>query len=272
MRLATLQHLISDYILFKQEGSKLSDIIQGGNLSHLQRLNIYRNNTLISLQECLRGTYNVTSQIVGQEFFNQIAKNYIMRDPPREGCLLFYGKGFPFFLSKQPELGNLPYIADLAHFEWKMQSAFHAVDYPILTSEYLSSIEPSKLGKTIFKFHPAFHTMQSSYNIDELWQVHETKKINSLDHFKIIKNRIKNSLVIYRKDCQVYFENIKPAQFSFVVSLKDGNNLIKSFEKAQSKNKKFDLVQAIQALIRWQSIMGYKIKGEKNEQCVTKTT
>ena len=52
-----------------------------------RRFGIYRNNVFWGLTESLRSRFPATSAIVGEDFFNAMAGDYIRAEPPRSPLL-----------------------------------------------------------------------------------------------------------------------------------------------------------------------------------------
>ncbi|HNB26422.1 MAG TPA: DNA-binding domain-containing protein, partial [Alphaproteobacteria bacterium] len=69
-----------------------------------ERLRIYRNNFLIGLGEALKANFPVTLQLLGEDFFAQAARTFILRAPPERPCLFEYGAGFADYLAGLAEL------------------------------------------------------------------------------------------------------------------------------------------------------------------------
>ena len=66
------------------EQEDLLNDIKGHSLAErTQRLNVYRNNVFVSLMEALGEIFPVCKQVVGDAFFNAMARQYVDRHPPR---------------------------------------------------------------------------------------------------------------------------------------------------------------------------------------------
>lgn len=92
------------------------------------RLQIYRNHYTITLTDALAATYPVVHRLVGEGFFNQAARRFVRMAPPASPCLFDYGAGFGDFLATLREAAALPYLADVARFEWALNLAYQAED------------------------------------------------------------------------------------------------------------------------------------------------
>lgn len=92
------------------------------------RLSIYKNNTFISLHHALLNIFPATEKLVGADFFKFMAYQFIEKNPPSDGCLLFYGEKFSNFLKGKEELQSMPFVADIAQLEWHVHECTHGAD------------------------------------------------------------------------------------------------------------------------------------------------
>ena len=79
-----------------------------------QRFRVYRNNVIVALIDALAGTFEVTQELVGENFFHAMARRYAYAHPPRSRLMAVYGASFPAFIETFPPTAGLPYLADVA--------------------------------------------------------------------------------------------------------------------------------------------------------------
>lgn len=100
----------------------LADIISAG-FSAGQRLQIYRNNYVISLSEVLEACYPLLRAVIGEECFSALARHYVMHHPLTSADVSTYGAGLESSIAALPHLlQSVPYAADLARFEWQLDA------------------------------------------------------------------------------------------------------------------------------------------------------
>src|SRR5687768_16032631 len=104
----------------------LADAILMGRAG--ERLQVYRNNVFISLRQALADVYPVVQRLVGEEFFNQLARRFVREHPSRSGNLHDFGREFAGFLATLPDLTELPYLPDVAALEWALHEVFHEAE------------------------------------------------------------------------------------------------------------------------------------------------
>lgn len=134
------------------------------------RINIYRNTFLVVLTKALQLCYPVVQRLVGPEFFEGAARQFITRHPPREAYLDRYGADFPAFLRQFPPAASLPYLADVAALEWAVNAALHSVDVRPLDLQELAALPLDEQGRLRLAGHPSIRLLRLDYPADAIWR------------------------------------------------------------------------------------------------------
>ena len=113
-----------------------------------ERLKVYRNNIVGSLTDVMADTFPTIEKLVGKEFFEGMARSFILERPPNHGCLNMYGTGFDEFIASFGPAQSLPYLPDVAKLESAINDSYYAKDEQPLTAEALATIPPDKLADT----------------------------------------------------------------------------------------------------------------------------
>jgi len=142
--------------------------------SSRRRFNVYRNNVTVSLIEALGAGYPVVKELVGEDFFNAMARAYVSVHLPASPVLLHYGDSFTDFIAAFEPAAELPFLADVARVESAWTSAYHAQDCDALTIADLQSIAPEHLEDVIFRLHPSLQLLHSNWSAVSIWQIHQT--------------------------------------------------------------------------------------------------
>lgn len=82
-------------------------------------LRVHRNTLLGALSNALRLSHVAVDRLVGEAFFDRMAVEYARALPPRAPQLDEYGAGFAAFIAGFPGTESLPYLSELAHFDWQ---------------------------------------------------------------------------------------------------------------------------------------------------------
>lgn len=246
MQLLELQQRFRGAIL--GEDPALEAAIEGRGLTAAQRLQIYRNNSLISLTQALKTTFPALVRIVDERFFAFAADRFIRAQPPRQPRLAEYGADFADFLASFEPARTLPYLPDLARLEWAINQAYNAEDLPPLDVTKLATLAPEDLPSLRLRLHPASRLIASPYAIDQLWRANcpsaaaDEPQPTDLDR--------PTGLLVQRRGFEVALIELGPAHYNFLIGLRDGATVEVAFAAASQADGAFDLSAALGAELR----------------------
>jgi hypothetical protein len=101
-----------------------AEILSGAMLAHAG-MEVHRNTVVGALVSSLRLTFPTVAQLLGARFFERVASDYALANPPRQPVLYLYGDGFPDYLRSSPGTRPLTYIWDVARFDLGIERAAH---------------------------------------------------------------------------------------------------------------------------------------------------
>ena len=167
LALRELQQAFSAAMLAEDADAICSRVVEEG-FSAAQRLRIYRNTFRSTLTEALRTTFPAVNRLVGSDFFEMAAGQFIAGKPPASADLNEYGEGFADFLAKFPPASTLAYLADVARFEWVLSVAANADDAPVLNPRVLGEIPAEQYDALRFEPHPSLSFRVLGYPADQI--------------------------------------------------------------------------------------------------------
>lgn len=251
-----LQNALRDVSLGGDASALAADII-GDGFAPEQRLNVHRNNTTTLLSEALGATYSVVKKLVGDDFFEAVARLFVRAQPPRSPCLFEYGEGFGDFLATLPAASDLPYLPDVARLEWMWNAAFHAADATPLTSADLAPVAPEAYGDLMLSPHPSLHLISSAFPIKEIWDVNQC---DADPEATVNLDEGPQALAILRPKASVEMIELSPAGFVLVNQLSEGAPLEDAFFAAQSTAPDFDPASTLAVLISVGAFQSYTLR------------
>lgn len=219
--LKDLQQAWQQALLQENSMTLLQDTVsQQGSLTGTERIAIYQNLYQTNLIACLASTYSVVAQLVGQDCFQQMAKQYIKTFPSRSPNLNDYGDNFPEFINTIAEVGSLPYLSDIARLEWlylqcQNEEAAIAVSWEA-TAELFAQFG---LG-LCFKLQPHVRLLQSHYPIDDIWHWHQQHQQETLT----LSNE-SVQILLSKPTHQVEMTRLKASWFAWVSVFAHGKTL-----------------------------------------------
>jgi hypothetical protein len=154
----------------RRESADVAAQIADGTFTPAERLDVYRNTFVSVLTNALRVSFPAVYRLVGGEFFEAAAENFIDAKPPRCAYLNAYGAGFAEFLAQFPAVAELPYLADVARLEWAVNGALHAQDVAPLDPEALAEIAAVLPEQVTFVAHPSVTCLRLDYPARAIWQ------------------------------------------------------------------------------------------------------
>ena len=138
-----------------------------------RRMAIYRANMVAAADKALGSAYPVVRQVVGNEFFHGLAREYQRGTPSASGDLTGYGASFDAFLAAFEHTQSMPWLPDLARLEWAVHQAYGAADASDWDPSSLGAIEPDQQAAIRFQWAPGTTLVASAHPIVRIWTIHQ---------------------------------------------------------------------------------------------------
>ncbi|MFC5079066.1 hypothetical protein VTH8203_03799 [Vibrio thalassae] len=184
MTLNELQQRFTKALRYQSSGQDCN--VLSDQFSAIERVQIYRNNFVISLSEVLAACYPITRQLVGDECFDSMARHHVTQHPPHSGNVITYGAGFADSVSQLENItAAVPYLADVMSIEWLLDELKRAEDIPLKQSIEpiinLTSVAESQHSDIVFHVKPSSHLVHSNFAIGRLFQAVRDNQFDQLD-------------------------------------------------------------------------------------------
>jgi len=202
-----------------------------------KRFNVYRNNVVVSLCEALGQTYPAVKTLLGEDYFNALARAFVTRHPPQSPVLIWYGGAFAEFIENFPPLEAYPYLADVARVEWAWLQAYHAADAAPLDPSLLGAMDPDKVGGVRFEKHPAAALVRS------IWPIRDLLRSNRFapEEAGTVDLSRSQPVLITRPDLNVEIFLLRSGGEVFLGALFEGAALAEAASQAHSQCAEFSL-------------------------------
>ena len=215
-------------------------------LAVTHRLAIYRNNVRSTLHGALQDVYPVVKRLVGEDFFRQMAREYLMQHPSPSGDLHEFGATFPAFITNYPEAAGLIYLADTAKLEWLYHQLFHAAEHPALNLERLAEILPEQYAGLKFSLHPASALLTSPFPIHRIWAINQAQYVGD-DSINLNDGGV--CLLLSRSGFTITITPIAQGEFIFLQQLAQKIGFSEACETALDSDQQLDLNACFQHFI-----------------------
>jgi hypothetical protein len=246
MRLNDLQRAMRERVLDRSPDrldAELLDRIDGFGLAPSQRLQVYRNNCLISLTEALKATFPVLHRLVGDGYFRTAAVAFIQAHPPQEPRLCAYGGAFAAFLESYPPASTLVYLPDVARLEWALNAAWHARDANALTPADMARAAECD---TVLQLHPACRLLESRWPIERIWRANQPD--GDADAL-IDLDQGGGLLLVYRQEFDVALAAITRGEFVMLQRFAEGATIESAAGDALAADPSCDLATGLAAAV-----------------------
>jgi hypothetical protein len=221
MTLAQLQAAYREYLL-SGDDTALAPMIVADAFDAAERLAIHRSNFLISLCAALKASFPVTRQLVGSGFFEQAAQRFVLAHPPERPCLFEYGDAFPAYLQRLPQLAALPYVAEVARFEFARIAAYNAPAEPHLSADAFAGRSPGQLQALPIRLARHARVIAVEAPVLELWRRHQDAEP---DLAAIDMTQRAHALLVCRPDRTLAVRELDAAGARFLAAADAGANL-----------------------------------------------
>jgi putative DNA-binding protein len=218
-----------------------------------RRFNVYRNNIVAGLVSTLKAAYPAVTRIVGQEFFDAMARAYALNEPPTRPMMLEYGAGFADFIDSFAPAAVLPYLADVARIERAWVEAYHSAEALPIDPARLFECAPEDRPHLRLLLHPSLRLVKSTFPAFTIWQMNtkggEPAPVDLASGGE--------DVLIVRPYANVELGRLRPAGFVFVDATKRGLSVLAAAELASSVDKEFDLSANLSELMEANAIVGF---------------
>jgi hypothetical protein len=214
--------------------------IHGDGLDPTARVGIYRNHAFATLGAALQGNFPVVCRLVDERFFAYAAHQYLREHPPHSRCLVEYGADFADFLATFAPCEALPYLADVARFEWALNIAGTVREVAALPPQALAAVPADEAAYVVLRLQPSVRYLGSPWPVDAIWQANQQNEVPAVD---LASGGI--NLEIRRARDAVAWRRLDPATFAFRTALADGLVLAAAMAAATRQDPAFDLASEV---------------------------
>ncbi len=219
MSLNALQHNFKEAALSDQTEAFLRDHLPYKKQESRGRFAVYQNNIIENLVGVLSNTYSACVTLVGKDFFNQSARQFIQHNLPQEPALSQYGKGFDKHFDTLGKQQNYAYWGEVAAFEWAENECYFWRDVDVLTPQDLITFDEETFATLTICLSPAIKLLKTEYNSQDIINIvrNSAPEEEIPTDFKVIKSQ--EHYVFYRTERKVMTDKISPVVFGALESL-----------------------------------------------------
>ncbi len=209
-------------------------------------LDIYRNNYRGNLHDALAGAYPVVKQLVGDDFFRYLAREFIGQYPSRSANLHYYGAELAGFIATFAPAKELVYLPDVATLEWACHRAYFAEDGEILDLNELAQVPQEAYAELVLHMHASCHLLHSGYPVAAIWHAHQS---GASSDFNIdLGSGLCNALVSRKLDV-VSVTELAEADAAWLQRIQARASLGDATAETMERYPEFNLLPVLQTLV-----------------------
>lgn len=190
------------------------------------KFKVYRNNVVKGAADTLGDAYPAIRRLVGEAFFQGMARAFWAAHPPAERTLTLYGAGFADFVESFEPARPLVYLADIARIERAWLEAHHAPDAAPLELADVKGLAPHDLAAIAPGLHPSVRILASDHPAFSIWRTNREDETVR----KISLEAGGETALLHRPKMEVRYRRLSPAEAVFISRIEAGQ----SFEAASS--------------------------------------
>lgn len=217
-------------------------VFAGARPALADRLALYRGNVAANARKALAAAYPIIGKLVGEAFFDGLAREFARHAPSKAGDLNVFGEGFAGFLATFPPARELPYLPDVARLEWAIHRAYYAADAEPLDPARLAQVPPEAQGSLRLRLHPACALLASPWPLARIWEVHRD------DHEGDVAVAFEpktHYCLVHRPAWRVMVGSLEAGPHLFLESVLAGHGLEEAVIRALAVDATFDLGHAL---------------------------
>jgi hypothetical protein len=207
-----------------------------------RRFGIYRGNLGAHWSRALSSAYPVLRRLVGDEFFDALARVYGRAHPAVDPDLNRFGAALPDFLAGFAPAAEYPYLADVARLEWAVHEAWFAPDADGAPAT-LAGLAPDAFAAARAVLHPSLRLHASPWATAALWHAHQDGGPDFPDLL-----RADTHALVLRPRFDVLVHTIGAAEYAALSRLARGDTFGAALDAAFDLDEDFDVAAHLR---RW---------------------
>ena len=217
--------------LADQSGDAINLIAVHAYYTRARGLKAYKNNGFSLAGRTLMAAYPVMAQLLGEDSFALLARDFWLAHPPVRGDLAHWGASLGDFVQHNALLADEPYLGDVARVEWALHRSASAADRDAQPATFalLSTIEPDALT---LQLASGVFVLASAYPVASIVTAHLNNSPTLEEVGRKLRAGERECAVVWRQGFKPQVALCTMAQAGFVQALLSGASLLSALEGA----------------------------------------
>ncbi|MBI2753746.1 MAG: putative DNA-binding domain-containing protein [Betaproteobacteria bacterium] len=207
-----------------------------------ERLSVYRSNVHANCAKALAGAYPIVRAIVGEDFFEGLAREYARAHPSSSGDLNEYGAELAVYVAEFMHTQDLPYLPDVTRMEWLAHRAYYAADAPPFELARLAAMAPEVYPALRPVLAPPCALLESRWPLARIWLVHQDDYEGEV---QVDLHAGPDRILVHRARWHARVTPLSRGEYRFLAGVRDGAALGEVLEAAVADDPEFDAGTAL---------------------------
>lgn len=178
--------------------------------------------------------------MVGEQFFDHCAQVYIQKNPSQSRELQAYGANFANFIADFPPAKHLPYLSEVAQFDWGYHQVYYAADTKPFDIKKLSNMPEQQYQSLKFQLNPACKLFSFRFPILRIWQLCQQKSEN-LEKLNLEEGGI--YLLVIRRQLEIEFETLSSGEYTLLSAFRENKTFAQACHVALNAEPELNITQ-----------------------------
>ena len=238
MQLKAFQDNFKNIVLAAEEpDAALTNYLKNDDIPLAERIAVYRNNVVGSLESVMEQTFPMIKALVGDDFLRGMAREFIRVHPPETGNLNLYGRGFDAFIADFKPAQSLPYLPDMAAFEIAVNEAYYAPDDTAFTMEQLGAVPHEELADLVLTLRTSCQLIRSNYPLMDIREL--CRNPDQTSTIDLGAGGV--DIMIHRPALKIQINELETGEYDMLTMLAAGKNLGEATEAILANTPDFNI-------------------------------
>lgn len=198
-------------------------------------LTIYRQNLVMNAERSLSISYPTVVQLVSEEFFSLLVREFIHFEKLSEGDWGMWGKTFPDWLANNESLLEYPFISDCAKLDWLCHLAERAPSEQRKSETEINN--DSDLSLLSIHYCAGAKLLKSKYPIVDIYHAHQTdnapkRQYLLTDAKQKLSQGIGQNALIWRPHWQALVREVNKDESTWLTKTFEGSTMSAALDRA----------------------------------------
>jgi hypothetical protein len=204
----------------------LTGWLRDGPVRAARGVSAYRANGQALAARALAAAFPTVAALLGDEALTALAAAHWQQHPPQAGDIARWGTDLPPALAADPQLAELPYLADVARLDALVAACELAPDAPPITPDGLALLAHPDAAEGHLRLLPGTALLPSAWPVASIWHGHQPDAPDGLAPARAALARGDGeAALVWRAGWRARVAALAPGDAAFTAALLAGHTL-----------------------------------------------